>query len=261
MKEQSTAESRGSLTQTRTRLLYILSILILGLLFLLVFGLVYSISVKPEDAPHLLRFVLIATSAGLIGLGAQAMLVFRKLIAPLGTDRIAVENLTNTIRQLTVIDDLTKAFNRAKFESVISRELENTRRYKSVISAIMFDIDGFKAINDKHGYRVGDRLLMQLARFIRKRIRKSDYLFRWRGGKFIILTPHIDADKAGMVAEKLRQVIAKQEFADEINFTLSLGVTQISRRDSMESLLQRLQNALTGAKNKGRNQTVIARPN
>lgn len=255
MKDKKTSEHKS-----RSILLYTLSIFLLGVVLLLNFGLLYNLSIVPAVSPDkYMKFAYLLMIGGLLVLGAQALLIFRGLIADMGRDRQKARELSEKIAQLTVIDDLTKAFNRLKFDSVMARELENIRRYKSVLSGMMFDIDGFRAINEKHGYNAGDKLLYQLARYVNKRIRKTDYLFRWRGGKFIILAPHIDCNRATEIADKLRRVVEKTPFGDSVNLTISVGVTQAAGRDTMETFLQRLQGSLTSAKNKGRN-CVIAHP-
>jgi diguanylate cyclase (GGDEF)-like protein len=170
-----------------------------------------------------------------------------------------MERMRGEIDKLSVYDELTKVYNRYKFESVAERELDNVRRYDIPLSAIMFDIDDFKRINEGHGYRTGDMLLANLARYVSARLRKTDYVFRWRGGKFIILAPHTDIDKAAMVAEKLRQIVGHKLFGGKIRMTLSLGVVQGRADDTMETFLHRLQSALTGAKNQGRNRVVVGR--
>lgn len=247
--------------RSRSILLYTLSLFLVGVVLLLDFGLLYNQSVNPDLPPErLMKFAYLLMVGGLLTIGAQALLVFKGLIANIDKDRIKAKELSDKVAQLTVIDDLTKAFNRFKFDSVMARELENIRRYKSVLSGIMFDIDGFRDINEKHGYNAGDKLLYHLARYVNKRIRKTDYLFRWRGGKFIILVPHIDYDKATEVADKLRTMVESTPFGDSIAITISLGVTQASSRDTMETFLQRLQNAMTSAKHKGKNQVIATPP-
>lgn len=243
----------------RAAWLYALSIALMGAILLLDFGLLYNQSITSGiPAEQLLRFAYLLMVAGFLVLGAQGLLIFKAVLASMNRDKTKADELSQRVAQLTVIDDLTKAFNRFKFDSVMGRELENIRRYKSVLSGIMFDIDEFKAINAKHGYTAGDRLLTHLARFVNKKLRKNDYLFRWRGGKFIILTPHVDQAKAALVAEKLRKSIETTPFGEDIDISVSLGVTQAAAQDTMESFLQRLQNNLTSAKNRGRNRVVAA---
>ncbi len=248
-------------TRNRAILLYTLSLFLVGVILLLDFGLLYNQSVAPGIPPErLTKFAYLLMIGGLLALGAQALLVFKGLIANIDKDRQTARELSEKVAQLSVIDDLTKAFNRYKFNSVMTRELENVRRYRSVLSGIMFDIDGFRTINERHGYDAGDKLLYHLARFVNKRVRKTDYLFRWRGGKFIILAPHIDHRVAEEVAEKLRQMVESMPFGS-ISITISLGVTQAAGRDTLETFLQRLQGGLTSAKNKGRNCVIGNPPN
>ncbi len=251
-KGDSKPRNRTPRSRKRAAVLYSLSLLLLAAVLILDFGLLYNQSITPHIRPErLLRLAYLLMLGGILIMGAQALLIFKGVLANLDQDKRKADELSEKVAQLTVIDDLTKAFNRFKFDSVMARELENIRRYKSILSGIMFDIDGFRAINEKHGYNAGDAVLAQLVRYVNKRIRKTDYLFRWRGGKFIILTPHADREKATEAAEKLRKLIASAQFSGAITLTVSLSVTQAKGTDTMESFLQRLQTGLTCAKNKG----------
>ncbi len=248
--------------KARYKLFYIFSVIALAVLFCINFGIIYTLLITPPDDPAtMMRFVYLIMVAGFFVLTAQVLLIFTRLFFLLGRDSKAMESMNEQIGQLSVYDDLTKVYNRYKFEAVATRELENVRRYSSKLSGIMFDIDNFKALNESYGYRTGDKLLTSLAQFVNGKLRNTDYVFRWRGGKFIILAPHTEIDKAAMVAEKLRQIVGHKLFGGKIRMTLSLGVVQAAPDDSMEAFLHRLQNALTGAKNKGKNCVVVSRVN
>ena len=244
----------------RYKLFYILSVIALAVLFCASFSVIYTLIVSPPEDPKLMmKSVYIIMVSGFIILAAQALLVFTRFIPMLNKEADALEEMNEQIDQLSVYDELTKVYNRYKFEAVASRELENVRRYSQPMSGIMFDIDDFKAINEANGYRTGDKLLANLAQFVNSKLRNTDYVFRWRGGKFIILAPHTDIDKAAIVAEKLRQIVGHKLFGGKIRMTLSLGVIQGSEEDSMETFLHRIQSALTGAKSKGKNCVVVTR--
>lgn len=239
---------------------YLASLVVLALLFCGSLVASYSHLLGLHlSAGEQIKYAYLAVALGLVLLVGQGVLVFRSLISGLLLQERAVAELSERLSQMSVIDELTKAFNKAKFEIVITREVENARRYNSIISGMMFDVDGFKALNDQHGYKTGDRILYELARFISKHIRKTDYLFRWRGGKFIILAPHIDVDKAATFSEKLRQAVEAKGFGDGIKVTISLGVTQISTTDTPEAFIHRIQAALASAKATGRNRSIVSR--
>jgi len=246
--------------KARYKLFYILSIVVVAVLFCLNFGVIYTLIVTPPEHPEtMMKFVYLIMVAGFFILAAQALLVFTRFIALLGKETDALADMSEQLEQLSVYDDLTKVYNRYKFETVATRELENVNRYSSQLSGIMFDIDDFKVLNESYGYRTGDKLLANLAQFVNSKLRNTDYVFRWRGGKFIILAPHISIDKAAIVAEKLRQIVGHKLFGGKIHMSLSLGVVQATPDDSMDTFLHRIQTALASAKNKGKNCVVVTR--
>ncbi|MBG0791461.1 MAG: GGDEF domain-containing protein [Desulfovibrionaceae bacterium] len=255
-----TRQRTATQLKIRYRVFYVLSIVALCALMCVNFGIVYTLlATPPEDPEPLLRLFYLTMTAGLLILAAQALLVLKRFVSILDRDSLAREEMAARLEELTVRDPLTKAFNRNKFEEVAARELNNVHRYCSDLSGIIFDVDGFRAINEEHGYKTGDKLLANLVHYLTGKLRNNDYLFRWRGGKFIILTPHTDVDKAAIVAEKLRQAVGHKIFGGKIRLTVSLGVVQAESEDTVEFFLQRLQAALAGAKNSGRNTVVILR--
>lgn len=246
--------------KARYKVFYVLSLVALAALMCANFAVIYTLIVEPPEEPAMMmKFVYLIMVAGFLILAAQAVLVFSRFVALLGRDARNADEMARQLEQLSVYDELTMVYNREKLEAVCSRELENVRRYSTPLSGIIFDIDDFKKINEANGYRTGDKLLANLAQFVNGKLRRSDYVFRWRGGKFIILAPHTDIDKAAIVAEKLRQIVGHKIFGGTIRMTISLGVTQGKSDDSLDSFLHRLQAGLTSAKNKGKNQVVVAR--
>ncbi|QGY39740.1 diguanylate cyclase [Pseudodesulfovibrio cashew] len=253
-------ETSGNKMKKRYSIFYALSAVALGGILLADFGVIYTLVVTPpEDPATVMKLVYLIMMAGFLVLAAQAVLVFSRLISRLGQERRTVETLQQELDQVSFLDGLTKVYNRYKFESVIKRELENVRRYANPVSGIMFDVDNFKALNEEHGYATGDKLLANMARFVSTKLRNTDYVFRWRGGKFIILAPHADVDKAAIIAEKLRQMVGHKLFGGKIRMSLSMGVVQGREDDNMETFLHRMQSALTRAKHQGRNCVVVAR--
>jgi len=244
--------------KARYKAFYILSVLALAALFCVSFGIIYTLIVTPPDKPEtMMRMVYLIMVGGFFILATQALLILKRVMAVMDCDATSAGEMAERLEQLAVLDDLTKAYNRGKFESVATRELANVRRYEHQLSGIIFDVDNFKSINEDHGYSTGDRLLANLAHFVNGKLRNNDYLFRWRGGKFIILAPHTDIDKAAMVAEKLRQIVSHKLFGGKIRMSISLGVAQAEAEDTTDIFMQRLQAALAGAKNSGKNNVVV----
>jgi len=252
-------ENTDNRLKSRYKLFYVLSVLALGVVLFAFFSVTYSFVVAPPgDAVSAMNLVYLLTVLGFIVLVAQGLLVFTRYIAMLGRDKATIRELREELEQVMVLDPLTRVFNRHKFESVINRELENVRRYGNPLSGVMFDLDDFKGVNEAHGYPAGDKLLVNVAQFVSGKLRNSDYFFRWRGGKFIILAPHTDLEHAEKLAEKLRTLVGHKLFGGKIRLTLSLGVIQAAGEDSMEVFLQRIQTTLAAAKNQGKDCVVTS---
>ncbi|WP_338668493.1 GGDEF domain-containing protein [Pseudodesulfovibrio methanolicus] len=246
--------------KARYKALYAASILALAALLCVCFGMVYTLRLDPGgDHARLMQLAYLCMVAGFFILAAQGLLVYKKVMACMGRDAIRADELAEQLERLTVLDSLTQAYNRGKFEEVMTQELGNVRRYGLDLSGIMLDMDGFRAINQAHGYSAGDRLLANLAHFLNAKLRTNDFLFRWHGGKFIILCPHTDIDRAAIVAEKLRMLVGHKIFGGKIRVFLSLGVAQAEEDDSAETFMQRLQSGLAASKNGGRNQVTVIR--
>lgn len=153
------------------------------------------------------------------------------------------------------LDNLTKTYNRDGFESIYEIETKRCARYENPFSMIMLDIDFFKKINDNYGHLIGDEILISMCDLINKSIRESDYLVRWGGEEFFVITPEIDLHSAVRLAEKLRILIDETEFDKVGHLTISLSVVQKNDDESKDEFLKRLDDLLYYSKNTGRNKT------
>jgi diguanylate cyclase (GGDEF)-like protein/PAS domain S-box-containing protein len=157
------------------------------------------------------------------------------------------------LRELSEKDYLTMIYNRRKFFELLSYEIEKARRYRRPLSLIIFDIDHFKAINDRYGHIAGDSVLKAVAAIVECVIRKNDLLARYGGEEFVILSPETDIHGASAVAEKIRSSIEEYSFECGGKITLSAGVAEWSAGDSEMNLIEKADRALYVAKNSGRN--------
>jgi diguanylate cyclase (GGDEF)-like protein/PAS domain S-box-containing protein len=179
---------------------------------------------------------------------------------------IALENsqLFSEIQELAITDPLTRIFNRRQFFELAEQEFERTRRYARPLSIIMFDIDLFKKVNDTYGHSVGDVVLQQVAEISKRALRDVDIFARYGGEEFVILLPETTAIEAQLMAERLRQLVARTTLEInkiKVNITLSFGVVEVDDtcRDT-EDLLDRSDQALYHSKGTGRNRSSIWTP-
>lgn len=174
--------------------------------------------------------------------------------------RQKLQDLTWDLRLQATTDSLTGLSNRLKFDQVLARELLRAERYKTPLSLVMYDIDQFKAINDRYGHQSGDKVLIELARVVSSNIRETDILARWGGEEFALLAPGTDSLTAHQVAEKLRAVIEQTMFKAVGRITCSFGVAEYLDGDTPETFVSRADAALYQAKTNGRNRVEISSP-
>ncbi len=162
------------------------------------------------------------------------------------------------IRLLAATDSLTGIFNRREFALALENELARARRYGTLLSLLMYDLDYFKQINDTLGHDAGDHVLQTVTALVERNIRGIDVHARWGGEEFMILMPQSNIVAAKNAAEKLRKIIATHRFEKANFITASFGIAELAPEDDIGSLLKKVDDALYKAKNKGRNRVESA---
>jgi len=125
----------------------------------------------------------------------------------------------------------------------------------------MLDIDYFKRINDTYGHQAGDRSLQMFAKVVQSSLRSTDILARWGGEEFLVMLPDTDFAFGQACLERVRVQVADTTVAvggAEIQFTVSIGITQYVVGETIETTVDRADFALYAAKAQGRNQIVNA---
>ena len=150
-------------------------------------------------------------------------------------------------------DSLTNIFNRGKIDFLIKEEILKTKNQEDTFTIIFFDIDDFKLINDDFGHIKGDEVLIEISKIISKNIRNTDVLGRWGGEEFIILLPKTTSNKAFILADSLRQLVSQYDFGIKRKITISLGITQYSKKDTRVDLIHRADKAMYLVKETGKN--------
>ena len=169
--------------------------------------------------------------------------------------------LLKMTEKLSLTDTLTNALNRRALILQGDQEIQRANRYQRELSIILLDVDNFKKINDTHGHLGGDKILKEIVQKIQKIIRHNDFIFRYGGDEFVILLIETDLDQAYQTAERIRNELAEiaqiQTQANQTPISISLGITQLLPQDTLESFIQRADQALYQSKSAGKNQTTI----
>lgn len=165
------------------------------------------------------------------------------------------------IYRLTIIDALTNIHNRRYFFDFLERELVRSNRHHRPLSLIMFDIDCFKALNDRLGHLAGDYALRALAEVLKEEIRRDELFARYGGEEFTVILSEADHAGAMKMAERIRSRVEQHQFCFEdqpFSLTISLGVATVKgdTATTYEQLVREADNRLREAKLRGRNAVV-----
>lgn len=153
-------------------------------------------------------------------------------------------------------DPLTQLPNRYSYNERLTQEYNRWRRYHNPLSLVMGDIDLFKLVNDQHGHGFGDKVLREIASFLSKSVRESDFIARFGGEEFVILLPETGLVDATRAMNKIRSGVSKLEIKDHgqiVPVTMSFGISEFDQGDTAKSVFERADKALYRAKEKGRN--------
>lgn len=198
--------------------------------------------------------LMLSISALIIILTTFAIILFEKYLLRLVADYEAtIVDYTSSLERLSSTDVLTGLSNRLKLSEVFAYELRNAQRYGTSFSIFVLDLDKFKHVNDTHGHQAGDKVLIQLADILKNNTRKTDTVGRWGGEEFLVILPKTDADRARIMANNIRQLVANQTFPFGGGITCSIGVSTFRNNDTEETMIERADQALYCAKNEGRN--------
>lgn len=186
---------------------------------------------------------------------------------------VCIENAINSekLKQHSLTDPLTKVRNRRFFDQYLIEEITRVKRSQLSLSCVLIDIDHFKKVNDQHGHRAGDQVLIQVVKRILKTLRTHEILVRYGGEEFALLLPETENEDAIMVAERICTAVNERPISYDkncsLNITVSSGVAtysvdpngisfqadKISDKKLSEELVHRADLALYKAKQTGRN--------
>jgi diguanylate cyclase (GGDEF)-like protein len=162
------------------------------------------------------------------------------------------------------VDALTRIPSHRVFQDRLVHECERAYRFGDTFMLILLDLDNFRAVNDRHGHRTGDIILLDLARRVKAQLRDIDLVSRFGGDRFAMILPHTYEAGGVQVAERIRQNVAGWVFftddAAEVRLTVSIGMCSYpSDGASAPDLVDVAGKALAFAKAMGGNQIQLYR--
>ena len=165
-----------------------------------------------------------------------------------------------------IVDTLTTLHTRPLFDAALRKELERAGRFGDRLSLILFDVDRLSAINQQHGYGVGDRILERIGILIRQYFRQHDWVARHSDDAMAVLLPRTGSEQAAALAERVRATVDERlGFVDHrsnetVRVTVSAAVVNlevaIGEAIDAERLIADAELAVARAKQEGRNRVV-----
>ena len=172
-------------------------------------------------------------------------------------------NRIDDLERLSSTDALTGLPNRLTAEMSLRARFEEVRKAGWPLAVLFVDIDRFKQFNDAHGHAVGDAVLTAAARSMAGAIRGSDIVARWGGEEFVVISTAANRAEIEALAERIRHLVAASEVEVEgtrLGVTVSIGATGAMFSDTVETVVERADEAMYRSKREGRNRTTFVEP-
>ncbi|WP_287879297.1 diguanylate cyclase [Aquitalea sp.] len=160
------------------------------------------------------------------------------------------------LRSYIINDSLTGLLNHSHLYAQLEYEVLRAKRDQRALSLVMLDLDHFKTINDTYGHPAGDEVLVNLARFLKERLRRSDLISRYGGEEFAIVLPGTSQEDTARIMDALRQsFVLIEQPGNQRTFrqTFSAGISSLATAGDTTELVQQADDMLYQAKHKGRN--------
>lgn len=163
-----------------------------------------------------------------------------------------VEATRRGLEQKIHLDGLTGLVNRGGLEVAAERLFAETRESGQPFCVMFADMDNFKAVNDRYGHTVGDRVLRQFGRIARSSVRESDLAGRYGGDEFVLILPDTTCREAQQVADRLRRKVADWARDNDLDCSVSIGIREVpTHGEDLETVMRLVDEAMYSTKRNG----------
>lgn len=191
----------------------------------------------------------LALTVGAVGAVVAGILLLALLIKA-ARDR-------QVFQQLSQRDGLTGLYNHTRFFELAQQAFQRARQNALPFSLVVADIDLFKQVNDEYGHLVGDSVLERIGSRLRTAFESEAIIGRLGGEEFGIALIDCEIDTAVARIEHFRAMLNRRRLeGDEPAITMSFGVAELFREDSLDVLYAHADQALYDAKDAGRNRVI-----
>jgi len=218
-----------------------------------------SIKIFPLTAGDRILGTLVVGARKKAALDQEALRMI-EVIAIQAAQAVLQAQLFEQMEQMAITDGLTRLLNHRAFQAKADQAFAQAKRYGRNCSLVFLDVDHFKAINDTYGHPSGDMVLKDLARILEGEARDTDIVARYGGEEFAVVMPETDGAGAQVIAERIRETVARHRFQAEggvVKVTISLGIAAFPDHGSgKQEVIHLADQCLYEAKRKGRNRSI-----
>ncbi|RUO73330.1 GGDEF domain-containing protein [Idiomarina ramblicola] len=159
------------------------------------------------------------------------------------------------LRKVAVRDHLTGLGNRALLDETLEHLSARLKRDNNQSHSVMLlDMDGFKAVNDRHGHQQGDEVLKQFGRLLQQQLRDTDRVFRYGGDEFVLILENTQAEQAEEIFSRIRNALNNDINLATFNIGVSAGSLVMESFHSPQDIIDEADRRLYAAKVAGKDQ-------
>jgi diguanylate cyclase (GGDEF)-like protein len=176
------------------------------------------------------------------------------------SSRAAMVARIEELEKLVLLDTLTRLANRRYVEMGLETRMQELKRFGWPVGFLFFDLDRFKAVNDRYGHETGDEVLKMIAETLVKHSRPFDLFGRWAGDEMVGIVRNVDEELLRRIGQRLLLMVEHSYVcrgSTRVHVTLSMGCTLLRPEDTIETLVQRADQLMYRSKREGGNRLTL----